>query len=39
MLGVQSALAIGNGIVIATSGCGALPMLENLSKSPRTFLG
>src|SRR5437870_8868939 len=30
MLGVQSALAIGNGIVIATIVGGALPMLENL---------
>src|SRR5213075_310518 len=30
MLGVQSALAIGNGIVIATLVGGALPMLENL---------
>ena len=30
MLGVQSALAIGNGIVTATLVGGALPMLENL---------
>jgi cyclic-di-AMP phosphodiesterase PgpH len=30
MLGVQSALAIGNGIVIATIVGGALPMFENL---------
>src|SRR6184192_1900886 len=30
MLGVQSALAIGNGIVTATIAGGALPMLENL---------
>src|ERR1700751_4876566 len=30
MLGLQSALAIGNGIVTATIAGGALPMLENL---------
>jgi len=38
MIGFQSALAIGNGILTATLVGGALPMLENLFESQRHFL-